>query len=71
MAGLRRRGRAEEEAALRYAVTAAFWLGDRVGAAFPNAEAIYETNMQTMHDLGVEGWAALGVDASALPGDYT
>ena len=37
---------------------------DRAVAAFPNAEAIYETNMQTMKDLGAEGWAALGVHAS-------
>ncbi len=40
---------------------------DRAVAAFPNAEAIFETNMQTMHDLGLEGWAALAVGASALP----
>ena len=37
---------------------------DRAVAAFPNAEAIFETNMQTMQDLGPDGWAALGVDAS-------
>ena len=37
---------------------------DRAVAAFPNAEAIFETNMQTMQDLGPEGWAALGVDAT-------
>jgi hypothetical protein len=37
---------------------------DRAVAAFPNAEAIFETNMQTMRDLGPDGWAALGVDAS-------
>ncbi len=37
---------------------------DRAVAAFPNAEAIFETNMQTMQDLGHDGWAALGVDAS-------
>ena len=37
---------------------------DRAVAAFPNAEAIFETNMQTMQDLGQEGWAALGVAAS-------
>lgn len=38
---------------------------DRAVAAFPNAEAIFETNMQTMQDLGPQGWAALGVDATA------
>jgi hypothetical protein len=37
---------------------------DRAVAAFPNAETIFETNMQTMRDLGSEGWTALGVDAS-------
>lgn len=37
---------------------------DRAVAAFPRAEAIFETNMQTMQDLGPEGWAALGVAAS-------
>jgi hypothetical protein len=36
---------------------------DRAVAAFPKAEAIFETNMQTMQDLGPEGWAALGVNA--------
>jgi hypothetical protein len=42
---------------------------DRAVAAFPNAEAIFETNMQTMQDLGSEGWAALGVDASVNKGE--
>ncbi len=37
---------------------------DRAVAAFPNAEAIYGTNMQTMQELGPDGWAALGVNAS-------
>jgi hypothetical protein len=37
---------------------------DRAVAAFPNAEAIFEVNMQTMEQLGVQGWAALGVGAS-------
>jgi hypothetical protein len=41
---------------------------DRAVAAFPNAESIFETNMQTMQDLGPEGWAALGVHASADKG---
>ena len=37
---------------------------DRAVAAFPKAEAIYETNMQTMQELGLQGWVALGVNAS-------
>jgi len=37
---------------------------DRAVAAFPNPEAIFETNMQTMHDLGPEGWAALQVGST-------
>ena len=37
---------------------------DRAVAAFPHAEAIFETNMQTMQDLGPQGWAALGVEAT-------
>ena len=41
---------------------------DRAVAAFPNAEAIFETNMQTMQDLGADGWAALGVDATVDKG---
>jgi hypothetical protein len=35
-------------------------------AAFPEAEAIYETNMETMRRLGVSGLQALGV---APPGE--
>jgi len=38
---------------------------DRAVKAFPHAEAIFETNMRTMERIGHEGWAALGVDASA------
>ncbi|MFT4242939.1 MAG: DUF1415 domain-containing protein [Acidovorax sp.] len=34
---------------------------DRAVHAFPEAEAIYERNMQVLQDLGAEGWAALGV----------
>lgn len=30
--------------------------------AFPDAEAIFEVNMQTMERLGKQGWAGLGVD---------
>ena len=37
---------------------------DRAVAAFPDAAAIYESNMQTLRELGPEGWAALGVGAS-------
>jgi hypothetical protein len=37
---------------------------DRAVAAFPQAGAIFETNMQTMQTLGPEGWAQLGVQAS-------
>ena len=40
---------------------------DKAVAAFPNPEAIFETNMQTMLRLGQEGWAALGVGASTMP----
>lgn len=32
---------------------------DRAVEAFPEAEAIYETNIRTMQRLGPEGWAAL------------
>ena len=38
---------------------------DRAVAAFPNPEAIFETNMQTMRRLGVGGWNALNVVARA------
>ena len=37
---------------------------DRAVAAFPEAEAIFERNMDTMAQLGPEGWAALGVGRS-------
>jgi len=36
---------------------------DRAVAAFPNAESIFEVNMQTMERLGAAGWAALDVAA--------
>jgi hypothetical protein len=42
---------------------------DRAVAAFPNAESIFETNIQTMQALGTEGWNALQVGASTLPAD--
>lgn len=32
---------------------------DRAVAAFPEADAIFEANMQTMEALGADGWAAL------------
>ncbi len=34
---------------------------DRAVEAFPDAAAIYDTNMQTMNELGADGWAALDV----------
>jgi hypothetical protein len=34
---------------------------DRAVAAFPEAEAIFEVNMATMSQLGLEGWQALKV----------
>ena len=34
---------------------------DRAVEAFPEAEAIFETNMQTLQRLGPGGWAALNV----------
>jgi uncharacterized protein len=37
---------------------------DRAVQAFPNAEAIYEANMETMRRLGPQGWAALDVGPS-------
>jgi hypothetical protein len=36
---------------------------DQAVAAFPEAEAIYETNMETMRRLGVSGLKALGITA--------
>ena len=38
---------------------------DRAVAAFPEAEAIYEVNMQTLEALGAEGWAALQAQCKA------
>ena len=37
---------------------------DRAVAVFPNAEAIFEVNMQTMENLGAQGWVDLDVGAS-------
>lgn len=42
---------------------------DRAVAAFPNPEAIFETNMQTMKRLGTEGWNALDLAAHATDED--
>lgn len=36
---------------------------DRAVAAFPEAETIYERNMQVLEELGPSGWAALDVGA--------
>lgn len=38
---------------------------DRAVAAFPEAEMIFERNMQTLESLGQGGWDALGVGKSA------
>ena len=35
---------------------------DRAVAAFPEAETIYETNIQTMNKLGIDGWRRLFAD---------
>jgi hypothetical protein len=37
---------------------------DRAVAAFPDAEAIFEVNMTTLNELGLEAWQALDVGAS-------
>jgi len=36
---------------------------DRAVAAFPEAETIYERNMQVLEEIGTEGWRALDVGA--------
>ncbi len=38
---------------------------DQAVEAFPEAEAIFEVNMQTMERLGVQGWNDLGVDKTS------
>ncbi|MGZ5786855.1 MAG: DUF1415 domain-containing protein [Ramlibacter sp.] len=38
---------------------------ERAVEAFPHAEAIYETNMKTLRELGVQGWTALDVGRSS------
>ncbi|WP_180125758.1 DUF1415 domain-containing protein [Rhodoferax sp. BLA1] len=42
---------------------------DRAVAAFPDPQTIFETNMQTMENLGLAGWQALQVDASPVSVD--
>ncbi len=37
---------------------------DRAVKAFPHAESIFQTNIQTMERIGQKGWAALDVGAS-------
>lgn len=44
---------------------------DRAVAAFPEPDAIFEKNMQTLRDLGVQGWDALGVQAPTGAGDIS
>ena len=34
---------------------------DRAVAAFPNPESIFDTNMETLEKLGIEGWRKLGL----------
>ena len=41
---------------------------DRAVQAFPEAESIFEQNMQTLENLGHAGWAALGVGRSPVVG---
>lgn len=38
---------------------------DRAVDAFPDAESIFERNMETMERIGTAGWAALGVGRSS------
>jgi len=38
---------------------------DRAVAAFPQAESIFETNIDTLRRLGGDGWEALGITRSA------
>ncbi|MFY3386396.1 DUF1415 domain-containing protein [Paracidovorax sp. MALMAid1276] len=40
---------------------------DRAVAAFPEAETIYERNIEVLESLGASGWAALEVGAHDLP----
>jgi len=40
---------------------------DRAVEAFPDPQAIFQTNMQTLENLGPAGWAALNVGATPVP----
>jgi hypothetical protein len=40
---------------------------DRAVEAFPDPQAIFETNMQTLENLGPAGWAALNVGPTPTP----
>jgi hypothetical protein len=40
---------------------------DRAVDAFPDPEAIFETNMQTLENLGPAGWTALDVGPTQTP----
>ena len=40
---------------------------DRAVEAFPDPEAIFETNMKTLENLGLEGWTALNVGPTPAP----
>ena len=42
---------------------------DRAVEAFPEPDTIFERNMQTLQNLGVQGWDALGVQAPTGAGD--
>jgi hypothetical protein len=42
---------------------------DQAVAAFPDAETIFEKNMQTLEQLGREGWAALDVGPTESAGE--
>ena len=41
---------------------------DRAVAAFPDAEAIFERNIDTLRELGHEGWRRLWLDDETTPG---
>ena len=41
---------------------------DKAVLAFPEAEAIYESNIATLRGLGAEGWTALGLRARVAQG---
>ena len=39
----------------------------RATAAFPDAADIYERNIETLREMGLDGWQALDVDGPAKP----